>query len=486
MPLLGTWIRPIALVLAAASMLHGQDADLAERLFRSGERAYAAHNYPEALDTWNQVIAQTPQSPFAAQALLTLAKYQMEVEKKPQAAISYLEKLKTEHLKTSYAGTALLMLGNIRASSARTPAEIKEAMGDFNRVADLFPDHPAVQEARYQMGEGYKLLGQWSRALQSFSEAMRLDPASSMAHMAQLQAAETLDIMGDLTGCLRMLQDLRNRYPAAPEAVDAKWRIQVRVQQRLLKPALRSDGSWPAGKPQKWVNTPILLAMGPEGDLYIFQGDDDKAYHLTKDGALEPSGPIVKAAKALLVPSPGTTWVVSGKFGLIKEDGLQGAPPLPSPSGGMQDLWGNVWICDPGSSFIQVTGSPTPLTLPVAGVQALAPLPTGGAVAASDDQRTLRYLDATGKVITTIPYGKDLPASFKYVVALTSDPLGHVAALVDGDFEGVVLWGPNGEVLRQATYKNLGINGKFRAVALDRQGGIIIADRSNDLLIRLQ
>jgi len=58
-------------------------------------------------------------------------------------------------------------------------------------------------------------------------------------------------------------------------------------------------------------------------------------------------------------------------------------------------------------------------------------------------------------------------------------------AIVDGDFEGVALWGPNGALLRFATFKALGLNGKFRAVTLDRQGGIILADRSNDLLIRL-
>ena len=71
------------------------------------------------------------------------------------------------------------------------------------------------------------------------------------------------------------------------------------------------------------------------------------------------------------------------------------------------------------------------------------------------------------------------------MLALASDPLGHVAALVDGDFEGVVLWGPDGAVLRSATYKTLGLSGKFRALAMDRQGALILADRSNDLLIRL-
>jgi hypothetical protein len=72
------------------------------------------------------------------------------------------------------------------------------------------------------------------------------------------------------------------------------------------------------------------------------------------------------------------------------------------------------------------------------------------------------------------------------VVALAADPLGQVAALVDGDFEGVVLWGPDGALLNSASYKALGLSGKFRAIAMDRQGGLILADRANDQLIRVE
>ncbi|BDU71026.1 outer membrane protein assembly factor BamD [Mesoterricola silvestris] len=485
MHVLGTWIRPVTLILACAS-LGAQDGDMAERLFRSGERAYAAHSYAEALETWNQLIAQLPQSPLAARALLNLARYQLDVQKKPEAATPFLERLKNEYLKTPQAGDALLLLGELRAARSHAPADIKEALADFNRMVDLFPDHPLVQEARLHMGLARKLQGEWARALLAFTEAMRLDPAAPAAIAAQLQAAETLDIMGDLPGCLRMLQDLRNRHPQAPEAQEALWRIQARVLQRLQKPPLKSQGPWPQGR-TKWLKTPILLATGPEGDLYVYQSDDDRAYHL-KDGALAPSGPVVKGGKALLVPQAGTTWVVSAKFGLVKEEVPQAAaPPVPSPSGGMLDAWGNAWICDPGSPVIQVlAGDAPPRPLPVPGIQALAPLPDGGAAAASDASRSLLFLDASGRTRTTVPYGKDLPAPFRYVVSLASDPLGHVAALVDGDFEGVVVWGPDGSVLRSATYKALGIAGKFRAVALDRAGGLILADRSNDLLIRLQ
>ena len=484
MPFPGTRIRPFALILAAATLLAAQDADMAERLFRSGERAYAAHTYPEALETWRQLTEQVPQSPFAAQALLALARHQMDVEKKPEAAVPLLEKVKAEHLRTPYAGTALLLLGNIKAARARGPAELKQAMAEYDRLVDVFPDHPQVQEARYQLGAAFKRMGEWARAMQSFTETMRLDPGAAIAHRAQLDAAETLDIMGDLPGCLRMLQDLRNRYPQAAEAADARWRIQVRVLQRLEKPPLKSEGAWPPGR-QKWLNTPTLLATGPEGELYLYQTKDDRPARV-KDGGLEAAGPVTKNPKALLVTAQGQVWVVDRKAGLVKDESLPGPLPLPSPCGGMLDGWGNAWLCDEDAPNLVVLGGETPRTLAVPRVQALAALPTGGAVAASDSSRTLRFLDAAGQVKLTLPYGKDLPAAFKTVVALASDPLGQVAALVDGDFEGVVVWGPDGAVLRSATFKALGIAGKFRALALDRKGGIILADRSNDLLLRLQ
>jgi len=179
MSFLGTRFRPIPLLLAAMPMLTAQDTDMAERLYRSGERAYAAHSYVEALETWNQLVQQQPQSPYAAQALLALARHQLDVEKKPDAAIPLLEKLKTDYLKTPYAGEAMLLLGRLRASRSHTPAEIKEAMADFHRLVDLFPDHPLVQAARLEIGLAQKLQGEWGRALQSFTEAMRLDPAST-------------------------------------------------------------------------------------------------------------------------------------------------------------------------------------------------------------------------------------------------------------------------------------------------------------------
>ena len=118
---------------------------------------------------------------------------------------------------------------------------------------------------------------------------------------------------------------------------------------------------------------------------------------------------------------------------------------------------------------------------------ALAPLPTGGVVIAADADRKLLFLDGEGQPRIVVPYGKDLPAPFRYVTALASDGAGQIAALVDGgDYgEGVVLFGPDGTVLRHATLKSLGISGRITSLALDHSGGLILCDRRNDLLLRL-
>ena len=480
------WLRTASLALAVAAALPAQD-DLAERLFHSGERAYAARSHGEALETWRQLLQQAPASPFAARALLAMARHHLDVEHKADAAMPLLERLKAEHMKTPQAAEALLLRGTVLAERSRKPQDLKEAMGELNRLVDLFPEHPAVQEARYRLGLACLVQGQPSRALAHFVEALRLDPGSPVAPKAQLQLAEALDLTGDLPGCLRLLQGLRNRWPASPEAEEAAWRLAVRVKHRLQKPPLRSEGPWPQGR-QKWLKTPTLMAVAPNGALLIYQDDLDRAFEL-KGAELMPAGPVAKNAKALLVGPSGQPWLLVPKLGVVKEEGQ---PPLPlptlaSPTGAFLDAWGALWVADAkAGSLTVVAADGSSRQIPTPAPSVMAALPGGGGVVASDANRSLLFLDAEGQPRLTVPYGKDLPAAFREVLALASDPTGHVAALVEGgDFEGVVLWGPDGTLLRQATFKALGISGRFRALALDRQGGILLADRSNDLLIRL-
>ncbi len=256
------------LALGLVCALGAQDADFAEKLFRSGERAYTSKSYKEALDTWNQLLGSAPKSDYAPQAALRIARYLSDVDHNPDAAMPYLDRLKTEYLRTPWAAQGLLLRGSILARRARKPEELKDAVAEFNRVLDLFPDSTAVPEARYQLGLAALGTGQLNKALGFFVETFRAHPDSAIAPEAMVQAAAALDASGDLEGALRLLQRVRNVAPGTPAADEASWRLTTLVRHRLFKAPLKVEGPWPAGK-LKWLHTPTLLAMDEAGGRLI-------------------------------------------------------------------------------------------------------------------------------------------------------------------------------------------------------------------------
>jgi len=478
--------RPAAILLLAPALAAAQDVDLAEKMFRSGERAYAQKAYAEAFETWNQLVKAAQGSDFAAQALLRMARHHWEVDRKPEAALALLERVKAEHLRDGHAAEAMLRRGIILAAQARKPDDLKAPVAEFTRVLELFPTHPAVAEVRFELGTALKDLGQPRKALSHFIEACRQHPSGPTAPKSLIQAAECLDAMGDLDGCLRLLQRVRNQAPGTAEAAEAGWRINLRVKHRVFRPTPRSEGPWPDGR-TKWLKTPTLLATDVTGGLYIYQEDLDGQATQLRGGAAVPVGPKVPGARAMCVAPDGAAWLAQPKMGLHRGDSgaMVPLPAVAAPSGMFVDRWGTAWLADaknPQLTFVAPDG--TARSVPSPALTALAPF-RDGAVAASDANRTLIFLDAQGQPMKEVPYGKDMPAAFRYVLALATDPTGNLAALVDGDFDGVVVWGPDGAVLRFATYRALGISGKFRSLAFDREGGLILADRYNDLLVRL-
>ncbi|HEX9080797.1 MAG TPA: tetratricopeptide repeat protein, partial [Holophagaceae bacterium] len=417
------WLRPAAVLLLGALPVLAQEGDLAEKLYFSGERAYASKSYKEALDTWQQLLQASPASPFAPQALFRMAQYQSEVAGKPEAALPLLDRLKTDYIKSPWAAEGLLLRGTILARQAHRPSDLKDAMAEFHRVVDLFPDHPAVAGAHEGLGRAWREQGHWAQALQQFLEAYRLHPEGATAPRALLEAAETLDLMGDLPGCLRLLQRVRTEFPKSPLAEDAAWRLAVRVKLRITRPPFRLEGSWPAGK-QKWLKTPILLATGPTGDLFLYQNSLDQAFRLSGE-ALVPAGGAVPGARALVVTPSNALWILTRNSLVKPEGGPMPVGALNAITGAWLDAWGTLWVADSKTSALTLVSSDgASRSLPSPTATALAGLPTGGVALASDADRSLHFLDAEGQPRLTVPYGQGLPAPFKYVTALASDPLG--------------------------------------------------------------
>lgn len=475
-----------ALAFAAAVSAQAQSGDLAERLYRSGERAYAAKAYQEAMDTWGQLLQTAPKSDYTPQALLLMAQYQAGIARKPEAALPLLDKLKSGYLASRWAAPGLLLRGQILAAKAKGPADLTEAVAEFNRVLDLFPASAAAPQALVELGRAALATGEPTRALGFFTEAYRAHPDALVAPAAMLEAAQAMDARGDLEGALRLLERVKLAAPDPEAAKDAAWRITALARLRLLRPGFKVEGSWPKGQ-VKWLHTPTLLAQDNAGRVLIYQKDLGTVSVL-EGAALKPLDLKAPSPVAILAGADGQPWLLA-EDGVVKPGAAAPAPlaGLSHLKGAALDRWGRLWAADarmPGFTVVTAAGAATT----VAGPSLDALVATrDGLAGASDAGHKLVLFDANGKVRKEIPYGMGLGAPYKECVALAADPLGNLAVLTSGgDFgEGLAVYGPDGALLRQARFKDLGLTGRFVSLLIDRSGGVLLADRRNDSLIRL-
>lgn len=474
----------LAAVVPALAQGAAQGGDLAERLYRSGERAFQAKSYQEAMDTWTQLVQTAPRSDYTPQALLQMAQYQAHVAKNADAALPLLDKLKADYLASRWAAPGLLLRGQILAGKAKGPDGLKEATAEFNRVLDLFPASAAAPHALVELGRAALATGDATKALGYFTEAYRAHPDASVAPAAMLEAAQAMDARGDLEGALRLLERVKLVAPDSHAAKEATWRITTLVRLRLLRPGFKVEGGWPKGQ-MKWLHTPTLLAMDRAGRVLVYQKDAGAVFAI--EGAEAKPLPLQGSSAVAILAGGDQPWLLTEEA-LVKPNGA------PTPLNGLThikgaalDRWGRLWVADSrtaGFTIFPSGGAATTQSGPT--LDALVATRDGMA-GASDTARKLFLFDANGKIRKEIPYGLGLGAPYKECTALAADELGDIAVLTSGgDFgEGVAVYGPDGALLRQARLQDLGLNGRFVSLVIDRSGGILLADRRNDSLIRL-
>lgn len=486
--------RPTIAVLALAAVVPAlaqgaaQSGDLAERLYRSGERAYQAKSYQEAMDTWTQLVQTAPRSDYTPQALLQMAEYQARIAKNADAALPLLDKLKADYLASRWAAPGLLLRGQLLAAKAKGPDDLKEATAEFNRVLDLFPASAAAPHALLELGRAALATGDATKALGYFTEAYRAHPDAGIAPAAMLEAAQAMDARGDLEGALRLLERVKLVAPDSHAAKEAAWRLTALVRLRLLRPGFKVEGGWPKGQ-MKWLHTPTLLAMDRAGRVLVYQKDAGAVFAI-EDGTAKPL-PLQGSSAVAILAGGEQPWLLTEEA-LVKPSDKPGAAPtllngLTHIKGAALDRWRRLWVADSktaGFTIVPSSGAATTQSGPT--LDALVATRDGMA-GASDAARKLFLFDATGKVRKEIPYGLGLGAPYKECTALAADELGNLAVLTSGgDFgEGVAIYGPDGTLLRQARLQDLGLSGRFVSLVMDHSGGLLLADRRNDSLIRL-
>jgi soluble lytic murein transglycosylase len=186
-----------------------------EAWFRVGQCAYATEPLMKA-------VAQDPQDPGAARALLMLAECQAQGSRSPDSSVT-LRQIWTRYPKTPEADEAEKQLSRLndgqpwkpaaderyaRASALAASAMNEDAVEDFKAFLAMAPNHPKREEARLRLAIALVRLKRYDQAKLIFHELASNGP-SSEANEAVVWLARSYLRLGEgdrLTG-------LRQAYP---------------------------------------------------------------------------------------------------------------------------------------------------------------------------------------------------------------------------------------------------------------------------------
>ncbi|MGQ9628874.1 MAG: tetratricopeptide repeat protein [bacterium] len=123
----------------------------------------------------------------------------------------------------------------------------------------IFPKNPKVPEALFKIGESYREMGEFDRAVEYYRELIRDYPRSQFSPRAQLQIAHInsrkleiftkgIDEGRDYTGALKEYQLVMRNYPNTPEARQAQIFLSAIVEKRVEQRYLTADRLYREGK----------------------------------------------------------------------------------------------------------------------------------------------------------------------------------------------------------------------------------------------
>ena len=114
---------------------------------QSGLEFLHAGKYTEALKDFEAVVDSYPASSVADEALLAIARYQLDVQRNPMAAQATAESLLKKFPASDSVAMSYVVAGQATVAKGLTPGNVEAALASFDRVQRLFAGTEAVAPA---------------------------------------------------------------------------------------------------------------------------------------------------------------------------------------------------------------------------------------------------------------------------------------------------------------------------------------------------
>jgi TolA-binding protein len=482
------------LLLPAAVLPQTSPDEQARGLLEDGRTYRREGKLKQALDNFQTVVSGFSNTELVDDALLEIGRYHLEVEGDAARARDAFEQVAKRFPQSDGAPGAYYFLGWLLLERATTPAELEDALAQFTRVQRLYPRSDWVAMALQASSLVHRRAGRFPDAADAARRVALEHPTSTAAPAAQFQVGHALALQGDARTAMEEFQQVRNRYPESEWAALALDRITALYRLHGTgKAAFVADPSFSmgAGDVLKDVRAVLMtpartlwiasdkakgaIPFGPDGKMGAsLNGDGLQGLSLSSRGELLVStsrsvrvGPRDIRALALPGEKPGETEplerieaaVLTGDGSLLVSD----------------DKRKNVLRFDSKGKYV----GPFP-DARERRVSRMLLDGEGGIVTLDREDRTVRVLDETGKVLRTIA-----PRGAGYDLRKPSDvAVDAFRNLYVADEEGGVLaFAPGGQLLASVGIAELR---KPKALTLEPSGAILVYDEKLERILRFK
>lgn len=462
--------------------------ELARRQYEFGLESMKAGRYAEALKDLETVVDSYPATSVADEALLAIARYQLDVQRDPVTAQATAESVLRKFPASDSVPMSYVVRGQAMVARGLTPASVEAALTSFDRVQRLFPGSDAVGPALVAAGDTLRRLGRCPEALERFDVVTMSYPRSPWASAARLSGAACLAMDGRPVDAMQELQRVILAAPGSVEAQQARTLNTIIFRLYVRPPAQSPYGysgnsiAGPAGK----LRDVSAIALGPDGSLIAS----------TKAGvlAIGPTGAMLRAIpavepRAVFVDAQGR--VLAAQKALLVQDATPGplmltltVPHAGGPAKVLDDI-SAVAVLSTGDRLVADRGQRGVFRFD-AGGKYLGPFVTirasrialgpGERIALLDrDNKSVAIFDRGGKPLARIP-GKAAGYEFSGPADLAFDVLGHLYVLDGGQ---VHVFAPDGMLVASFAGGDKTAAGALHdgtALALDRAARLYIYD----------
>ena len=476
-----------ALVAALGVTVGAQqnNEEFARLQYESGMNFLQNRRYVEAMKDLQLVVDSFSASSIADDALLQIARYQLENARDLDAAQAAVDKLLKDYPDTDSAPMAHVLSGRIAFAKARTAAALDAALASYERVPRLFPGNDAVAAAGYFAGEALRTVRRHAEALERYRRVGMEYPRSAWAARAHVSAGYCLIQLNKATQALQEFQRARQMLPGSPAAEEAlnlgsiAYRLYLREAQPPFAVSSKTVG------PDRAAYRAVVgiafdakgqLMLGHKAGISIFKADGSLAQTVA---TVEPSAFFVDEQDRIVVARQGT--LVTGRaeaivFSAPASDGQMravGDIPAALPTDGGERLVANprgrnVLRALPTGRFVSIFA--------VGNVSRMVQNWVGDVAMIDKSTKSIVIADRDGKTLAKIA-AKGTGYEFADPVDLVFDALDHLYVL-DRGRSSIFVFGPDNKLMSTLTLpdKSPGALSRGEAIGVDPAGRLYVFD----------